>query len=137
MFSTQRITRVTAIALTAGAVAAPVATARPARMAPNAGLAAVSVSQQHQLQAATAPAVAPHAYTRQDKQVTVSSRSQGPLNNSPASAQTATSGSGFDWGDAGIGAAGGLAISVVGIGGAFALSQRRSRRTRPTAVTAS
>ena len=36
--------------------------------------------------------------------------------------------SGFDWGDAGIGAAG-LALSVIGIGGAFAVSQRRSRRT--------
>jgi hypothetical protein len=36
--------------------------------------------------------------------------------------------SGFDWGDAGIGAAG-VALSVIGIGGAFAVSQRRSRRT--------
>jgi hypothetical protein len=36
--------------------------------------------------------------------------------------------SGFDWGDAGIGAAG-LALSVIGIGGAFAASQRRSRRS--------
>ena len=36
--------------------------------------------------------------------------------------------SGFDWGDAGIGAAG-LALSVIGIGGAFAVSQRRSRRS--------
>ena len=35
---------------------------------------------------------------------------------------------GFDWGDAGIGAAG-LVLSVIGIGGAFAVSQRRSRRT--------
>jgi hypothetical protein len=36
--------------------------------------------------------------------------------------------SGFDWGDAGIGAAG-IALSVIGIGGAFAVSQRRSRRS--------
>jgi hypothetical protein len=36
--------------------------------------------------------------------------------------------SGFDWGEVGIGAAG-LALSVIGIGGAFAVSQRRSRRT--------
>lgn len=35
---------------------------------------------------------------------------------------------GFDWGDAGIGAAGGLALSMVGAGGALALSQRRARR---------
>jgi hypothetical protein len=36
---------------------------------------------------------------------------------------------GFDWGDAGIGAAGGLAITIIGVGGALAVSQRRSRRT--------
>jgi hypothetical protein len=36
--------------------------------------------------------------------------------------------SGFDWGDAGIGAAG-LALSAIGVGGAFAATQRRSRRT--------
>lgn len=37
--------------------------------------------------------------------------------------------SGFDWADAGIGAAGGLALSMVGLGGALAVSQHRSRRT--------
>jgi hypothetical protein len=42
------------------------------------------------------------------------------------SAQAATSGS-FDWGDAGIGAAGGLVLSVLGVGGALTLSQRRRR----------
>ena len=33
----------------------------------------------------------------------------------------------FDWGDAGIGAAGGLALSMLGLGGALAISQRRPR----------
>lgn len=37
--------------------------------------------------------------------------------------------SGFDWGDAGIGAAGGFALSMVGLGGALAISQNRGRRT--------
>ncbi len=37
--------------------------------------------------------------------------------------------SGFDWGDAGLGAAGGLALLVIAVGGAFAVSQRRSRRS--------
>lgn len=42
---------------------------------------------------------------------------------------------GFDWGDAAIGAAGGLGLSLVGIGGALA-KQRRSRRThRPLAAS--
>jgi hypothetical protein len=58
---------------------------------------------------------------------------------SPATAPSVTAGvsptivrvtapsSGFDWGDAGIGAAGGFALSMIGIGGALALSQHRSR----------
>ena len=41
---------------------------------------------------------------------------------------------GFDWGDAGIGAAGGFALSMIGIGGAVLVSQRRTRRGG-TAVT--
>jgi hypothetical protein len=40
--------------------------------------------------------------------------------------------SAFDWGDAGIGAAGGIALSMVGFGGALAVSQNRARRTRGT-----
>jgi hypothetical protein len=138
MFSPQSITRVTAIALAAGAVAAPVATARPARMAPRQSLAVISVSQQRQLQAKQHQASTPAVYSRQDKQLAPSSSSQTPVNTAPGSTPTATASNGFDWGDAGIGAAGGLAISVLGIGGALALSQRRSRnRTRPAAVAAS
>lgn len=37
--------------------------------------------------------------------------------------------SGFDWGDAGIGAAVGLTLSMIGLGGALALSQRWTHRT--------
>ena len=40
--------------------------------------------------------------------------------------------SGFDWGDAGIGAAGGIALSMIGLGGALGVSHRRARRTRRT-----
>jgi hypothetical protein len=40
--------------------------------------------------------------------------------------------SGFDWGDAGIGAAGGLALAMVGLGGWVAVSQSRTRRTSRT-----
>lgn len=41
-----------------------------------------------------------------------------------------TAPSGFDWGDAGIGAAGGLALTMIGVGGALAASQRRDRHTQ-------
>jgi hypothetical protein len=40
----------------------------------------------------------------------------------------------FDWGDAGIGAAGGLGLAILGVGGAFAVSQqRRARRSKASA----
>jgi hypothetical protein len=44
---------------------------------------------------------------------------------------------GFDWGDAGIGAAGGLALSMLGIGGALVISSQRraSRDNIPAAPT--
>jgi hypothetical protein len=42
---------------------------------------------------------------------------------------SAPSSRGFDWGDAGIGAAGGLALAMLGIGGGLAIAQRRERRS--------
>jgi hypothetical protein len=39
---------------------------------------------------------------------------------------------GFDWGDAGIGAAGGVALAMLGVGGALVVSQQRPRRNRQT-----
>ena len=54
---------------------------------------------------------------------------------SPATIVVATAhDGGFDWGDAGIGAAGGFALSMIGIGGALVVSQRRTRHsdTAPT-----
>jgi hypothetical protein len=45
----------------------------------------------------------------------------------------APSGSGFDWGDAGIGAAGGLALAMLGVGGGLAIAQRRERRSGESA----
>ena len=42
--------------------------------------------------------------------------------------------SGFDWGDAGIGAAGGLALGMLGVGGGLAISRRPQRGRRTTAL---
>jgi hypothetical protein len=44
-----------------------------------------------------------------------------------------TPASGFDWADAGIGAAGGLALSLLGIGAALTISGRRTPPTAPAA----
>jgi hypothetical protein len=43
-----------------------------------------------------------------------------------------TPASGFDWGDAGIGAAGGLALAMLGVGGGLAVTHQRPRRARHT-----
>lgn len=55
----------------------------------------------------------------------------------PVIVRVAAPNKGFDWGDAGIGAAGGLALSTIGIGGALAMFQRRTRRTRHTTALTS
>jgi hypothetical protein len=42
--------------------------------------------------------------------------------------------SGFDWGDAGIGAAGAIALALLGVGGALVISARRPQQTRGNAA---
>ena len=100
--------------LARAAAGAPAATARPADFVP----------PSHQSPASV--------YSRPDKTVIpVTAPYVGAVANTtapPAVARVQAPQSGFDWGDAGIGAAG-LALSVIGLGGAFAVSQRRSRRT--------
>jgi hypothetical protein len=51
---------------------------------------------------------------------------------SQAAVRIQTPPSGFDWGDAGIGAAGGLALALLGLGGVLVISHQRPRRTRTT-----
>ena len=41
---------------------------------------------------------------------------------------------GFDWGDAGIGAAGGLGLAIAGLGGGLVISRHRPRRSRHTSA---
>lgn len=57
-----------------------------------------------------------------------------PVNTSAPVVRVTTHNSGFDWDSAGIGAAGGLALSTIGLGAALAVSQRRTRRTRHTSA---
>lgn len=51
---------------------------------------------------------------------------------SPAIVRITTRDSGFDWGDAGIGAAGGFALSMISVGGALVISGQRTRLAHPT-----
>jgi hypothetical protein len=52
----------------------------------------------------------------------------------PVVVRLTTDRSGFDWGDAGIGAAGGTAVALLGVGGTLVISERRVQRTRPGAA---
>jgi len=53
----------------------------------------------------------------------------------PTIVRVSASNGGFDWGDAGIGAGGGFALAMIGLGGALVASQRRERRTHGTTQT--
>jgi hypothetical protein len=45
--------------------------------------------------------------------------------------------SGFDWGDAGIGAGSMLALTLIGLGGVLAATNRRGRQTQAQHLSAS
>jgi hypothetical protein len=48
-----------------------------------------------------------------------------------------SAGGGFNWGDAGIGAAGGLGLSILGVAGSLGVTRRRDRRTTRSAAAIS
>jgi hypothetical protein len=117
MTRTHRITTTAAVLLSLAAAGAPTAMARP-DFAPAAKQAPAAV------------------YSRPDKSLIPVSTPYGDSTSRPASApqavvQVQTPPSGFDWGDAGIGAAGGLALAMLGLGGALVITHR-PKRTRHT-----
>jgi hypothetical protein len=132
MFSVQHITKGAAVALVAGALAAPVASASSF-----AGYSRQNKQVAPSTRSAPVTAVAPSARLLDTP---YSNRAIGsPFNHvsSPGSSAVARAtgpGDGFDWGDAGIGAAGGLVLSIVAIGGGLVLVYRRPRQTGTTAV---
>ena len=113
MTTTHRITTTAAIIVSLAAAGAPTATAAVRATNP----------------AATANQPAPSVYSRPDKSMI---RVTTPGSASGAVVRIQTPPNGFDWGDAGIGAAGGLALAMIGVGGALAVSQRRPRGDRQT-----
>jgi hypothetical protein len=115
MSTSHRITTTAAAVLALAAVGTPAATAG----SPDAAVATATRS---------APAT---VYSRQDKSIIpVSSRSTSAdgASTEQAVVRIQTPPSGFDWGDAAIGAAGGLALSLIAVGGALVVSQRRGHR---------
>jgi hypothetical protein len=64
-----------------------------------------------------------------------SDRTQATAPSTPSTIVRVTPSTGaFDWGDAGIGAGGGFALSMIVIGGALVASQRRGHRTHGSAA---
>ena len=116
MINTHRTTATAAVILSLAAAGAPTATA--------------TVSSTNPATTANQPPAT--VYSRPDKSMI---RITTPASAPQAVVRITTPPNGFDWGDAGIGAAGGLALATIGLGGALALSQRRPRRTRQTPIS--
>jgi hypothetical protein len=112
MISTHRTTTAAAVILSLAAAGAPAAAATVSGTNP----------------ATTANQTPASVYSRPDKSMI---RSTTPGSATQAVVRILTPPNGFDWGDAGIGAAGGLALAMIGVGGALAVSQRRNRQTTP------
>ena len=121
MLFSKHITGLTAVGLVAGAIAAPAGLARPITYEPLGPSASV----------APKPALLVHAWQAKLRERVPRSA---PLAAAPTAAtivHMSNPSGGFDWGDSAIGAGGGVALAILGIGGALAVSQRRARR--PTA----
>jgi hypothetical protein len=122
------IKRATALALALGAVSAGPAAARPIEpsgqvhvvmSAPSAPQAVVSAGGIDRLTSRLA-----HGYGEHLSVATASARYR-LTPHPPIVISGAAAGRGFNWGDAGIGAVGGLALSLLGLGGAAAATRRR------------
>lgn len=143
MTTTHRIGTTAVLILSLAAAGAPAASARPIdgyTANPTNGQSSTAVRpnpDEQPLTRATANGTSAPVYSRQDKSIVPSTAQSTTAQTVQASApppvvRLEAPASGFDWGDAGIGAAGGLALSMIVLGGALAVSQNRSRRARRT-----
>jgi hypothetical protein len=160
MTSTRRITTTAAVILSVAAGGAPAAAARPAIDPATAGNQTLTAVHGRPAKSmipaspatnggASGRAAALRALSQQERQrvAALSGYREGQLaasldaaaaaanktSESPAAVRVQTPPSSFDWGDAGIGAAGGLALAMLGLGSGLAISHRRPRRTRRSA----
>jgi hypothetical protein len=143
MATTNRISTGVVLALALAAASAPGASARPVGADPSsaagsqASTAVRSNPDQQTVNGVTANRTSAAVYSRQEKSIgpsTAPSTTAGipKAIAPPVVVRLQAPASGFDWGDAGIGAAGGFALSMIGLGGALAVSQRHTRRARTT-----
>jgi hypothetical protein len=139
MSITRRMTTSAVLVLSLAAGAAPGAVAPQVASAANPAPAVYSRQEKELVQHQRAASQPVGVYSRQDKSLLPrKSGSTSDLANvrkgsaSQPVVRIETAESGFDWGDAGIGAAGGVALAMLAVGGALAVSQRRPRRSRQT-----
>jgi hypothetical protein len=152
MTTTHRIITIAAVLLSVAAAGAPTAAGRPAYDPPAAGnqtpASAYSRPDKTTMPVTQAASAAISALTPQQRQrvAALSALSDGQVaagfgvappvadktSASQALVRVQAPQSGFHWGDAGIGAAGGLALAMLGIGGGLVISRQRPRRARPT-----
>ena len=163
MTTTHRAAATALLVLSLAAASAPIAGARPADFAPAGKQAPASVYDRpdKSMIPVSPPAtsggaigrLAPLRSSAQERQrvAALSAYREGELAAAFDTAATAankagapqavvriqTPQSGFDWGDAGIGAVGGLALAMLGVGGGLVISHQRPRRTRPTTTVPS
>lgn len=140
MTTIHRISTTAVLILSLAAASAPAASARP--VGPDVGIAAngqssAAVRPNPDEQTVTGATANPPAagYSRQDKSIvpatspsTTASRTA-KVSSPPPVVRLQAPGNGFDWGDAGIGAAAGVALSLIGLGGALAVSHRTRHTT--------
>jgi hypothetical protein len=158
MTNTHRITTAAAVLLTLAAAGAPTAAARPAFDPPTVGnqaptsvysrpdksmVAVKSLSAAVVAKTSVPPSLPrPERYrvaalsALSDRQLAaafgVAPHVAAKVGPPQAVIRVQTPQSGFDWGDAGIGASAGFMLAMLGLGGGLLISRQRPRRARPT-----
>jgi hypothetical protein len=129
MTTTHRITTTAAVILSLAAAGAPTAIARPvgADTATAANQAPATIYSRPDK--TTIPTSWPYPYGGNPKAATAE-----PATVPQAVVRIQTPQSGFDWGDAGIGAAGGVALAMLGLGGALVITHRPKRARHNTGL---
>jgi hypothetical protein len=139
MSNIRRTTTSAVLVLSLATSALPGAVAPEAASAANPSPAVYSRQDKQLVQPQSAASQSVRVYSRQEKSLlpsksrsTAARATAAKVSSSQPVVRIETPQSGFDWGDAGIGAAGGVALAMLGLGGALAVSQRRPRRSRQT-----
>ena len=127
MFHHQHIRTTATIALALAAIAAPAASG-------DGGQASWVVRPNPDQQAAELARATPARPAPTNRVVRPNPDTQNPAPAPTTIVRVITPTGGFDWGDAGIGAAAGVALSMIALGGVLAVSHRRTRRPKGSAA---